>query len=297
MSFIIYIVENAVSPAVYIGQTVRTLKARWGVHKSRLRGNYHGNPHMQAAWNKYGEEAFTCRVLKTYETLEELNRAEIAAIALYRASGVEVYNGTDGGEGAPGRKQSDSEREMRSRVAREALSTPEARQRKKEGSLKRWSNLEEREKQSQRMREAQTEDGQRRKTSAQVKLWNDPEHRRRRMSALTEAWASEEYKEKLRQGQIRRYTDPTARQKTSDANKKRFENPLERERARRQLLERYGYTYTLIAPDGQSYTTRNLAAFCQEHNLGDRSIRRVCAGIQREYKGWTGSRVKEEVPP
>ena len=53
----IYIIENKVDGKKYIGQTIG-FKKRFKHHRISLRGNKHRNPHLQHAWNKYGEDNF-----------------------------------------------------------------------------------------------------------------------------------------------------------------------------------------------------------------------------------------------
>ena len=47
----------------YVGSTF-DLKIRWQEHRSRLRKNKHENPHLQNAWNKYGESNFKYEIIE-----------------------------------------------------------------------------------------------------------------------------------------------------------------------------------------------------------------------------------------
>lgn len=53
----VYEILNAVNGKVYIGSAVNFKKRRAG-HLYHLRRNTHRNPHLQCAWNKYGEDSF-----------------------------------------------------------------------------------------------------------------------------------------------------------------------------------------------------------------------------------------------
>jgi len=53
----IYIILSKIDGKKYIGQTIG-FKKRFKYHRITLRGNKHRNPHLQHAWNKYGEENF-----------------------------------------------------------------------------------------------------------------------------------------------------------------------------------------------------------------------------------------------
>lgn len=69
----------------YVGSTQRVVRARraldyrWVEHRSRLRSGSHSCPHLQAAWNKYGETNFVFRVLERLPPQECL-RAEQALL-------------------------------------------------------------------------------------------------------------------------------------------------------------------------------------------------------------------------
>ncbi len=60
----IYQIRNLINGKVYVG-SFRNLKERWGEHKRLLRSNRlkHHSPHLQHAWNKYGEENFIFEIL------------------------------------------------------------------------------------------------------------------------------------------------------------------------------------------------------------------------------------------
>jgi hypothetical protein len=50
---------------------------------------------LQSAWTKYGESAFRFEIIKQFQSLEELNSAEIDVIR----NGTDLYNLSDGGNG------------------------------------------------------------------------------------------------------------------------------------------------------------------------------------------------------
>jgi group I intron endonuclease len=62
----IYKILNKVNGKPYIGSAIDFSK-RWCEHKRLLRKDLHHNPHLQAAWNKYGEEAFEFSVIERIE--------------------------------------------------------------------------------------------------------------------------------------------------------------------------------------------------------------------------------------
>lgn len=70
---IIYVFTNKINGKQYVGQTVRPFEERFGEHKRK-------KSLLNSAFNKYGEENFTYKVVDTAETIEELNRKEVAWI-------------------------------------------------------------------------------------------------------------------------------------------------------------------------------------------------------------------------
>lgn len=62
----IYEILNTVSGDRYIGQASNFTK-RWSRHRRMLQTGSHDNQHLQSAWNKYGECAFSFRVVERCE--------------------------------------------------------------------------------------------------------------------------------------------------------------------------------------------------------------------------------------
>lgn len=91
---IIYAIKHKETGKMYIGQTIQDSKKRWNEYKSKLRRSIHYNPHLQSAWDKYGEESFVFEVIDdTAKTIDKLNELEIAYITI-----VGYYNMKTGGE-------------------------------------------------------------------------------------------------------------------------------------------------------------------------------------------------------
>ena len=61
----IYQIKNVINGKSYIGKSV-DIHSRKFQHKSALLKNKHHNSHLQASFNKHGEEAFRFRILKTF---------------------------------------------------------------------------------------------------------------------------------------------------------------------------------------------------------------------------------------
>jgi len=66
----IYGIFNSVDGKVNVGSSVH-MTTRWKEHRDALNKGVHGNPHLQAAWNKYGAAAFEFREIErcSYESL------------------------------------------------------------------------------------------------------------------------------------------------------------------------------------------------------------------------------------
>ena len=99
----IYKITNLKNNKGYIGQST-DIKTRWINHKRELRNNIHRNPHLQNAFNKYGEEAFEFRILE--ETFEEnLDDAEEYWINYFDSTNPEKgYNLKYGGNNSKNRE-------------------------------------------------------------------------------------------------------------------------------------------------------------------------------------------------
>ena len=73
----IYEIRNIENGKRYIGQTKKEIpEHRWLGHRWCLRNDVHSNLHLQASWNKYGEDAWQFNVLVEAGTLDELNKLD-----------------------------------------------------------------------------------------------------------------------------------------------------------------------------------------------------------------------------
>ena len=75
MKNVIYKIRNVVNNKFYVGSTVDA-RIRFQAHKRKLRTGKHQSPHMQAAWNKYGEDCFKFEVVEQVDCSEKLLIAE-----------------------------------------------------------------------------------------------------------------------------------------------------------------------------------------------------------------------------
>jgi len=88
----VYQIVNSINGKVYVGETTRG-ELRWRKHLSCLRGNYHRNPHLQADFNEFGEDAFEWSIIQELpKDKEVLEREETNTIERLLAEGKELYN-------------------------------------------------------------------------------------------------------------------------------------------------------------------------------------------------------------
>lgn len=99
----IYVITNNVNGKRYIGQSVN-LRERLQGHKWHLKNQRHNNEHLQSAWNKYGEDAFSFELLEECdeEHLDELERWHINELQTQdRTKGYNIENGGNSHKSVP----------------------------------------------------------------------------------------------------------------------------------------------------------------------------------------------------
>jgi group I intron endonuclease len=75
MKNVIYKIRNIINNKFYVGSTINT-ETRFKTHRRKLRTGKHQSPHMQAAWDKYGEDCFKFEVVEQVDCSENLLIAE-----------------------------------------------------------------------------------------------------------------------------------------------------------------------------------------------------------------------------
>ena len=93
---IVYKVTNQINDKIYIGQTIRSLSDRWSQHiVDRNKFDYP----LYRAIRKYGKDNFTCELLETANSIEELNKKEHDAIVNFNSMDKNIgYNILPGGK-------------------------------------------------------------------------------------------------------------------------------------------------------------------------------------------------------
>lgn len=97
--YYLYMIRNSIDSSCYVGWT-NNLKKRWAQHRSPSQKEH--RKHLYQAMKKHGRDSFSITWLEEHVTADSVKRAEIELIAMFRATGVKLYNHSDGGEGLPG---------------------------------------------------------------------------------------------------------------------------------------------------------------------------------------------------
>lgn len=120
----IYMIENLVNGKVYVGQTVQKVDRRLHVHKIKLQKQYHNNPHLQRAFNKYGENSFKSSVIEkcSISEIDDRERYWIKFFETYTG----VYNIESGGNDY--RKISQTTKQLISKKSRKMWADKETRE-------------------------------------------------------------------------------------------------------------------------------------------------------------------------
>lgn len=77
MTQVVYKIVNLVNDKFYVGST-NNQRERFRTHRNKLRRGVHHCAHLQASWNKYGEEKFAFKVISHVPDGESLQEAEDA---------------------------------------------------------------------------------------------------------------------------------------------------------------------------------------------------------------------------
>ena len=105
----VYEIRNVVNSKVYVGSAKR-FDLRWNTHRSFLRKGKHHSPHLQAAWNKYGEQAFEFRKLRVCSPKDMIGYEQLVIDGFKSANRLHGYNARPTAESMLGYKHTPATR-------------------------------------------------------------------------------------------------------------------------------------------------------------------------------------------
>lgn len=180
----IYCILNSVNDKVYIGSAANLAKRRW-VHFEQLRNRVHKNPHLQNAFTKYAEDAFSFHVLEVISNKAELTRSEQFWLDVFNPS--ETYNiARTAGSNLGRRFSEDSKRKLSAGVRSRGIDWIK---KVSAASIASWRDPDSRSRRLSKMGSAEV----RNKISAASKRqWSDTAARQKLVAAAKKRWANPE---------------------------------------------------------------------------------------------------------
>jgi hypothetical protein len=257
----VYMVLHIRSDTRYVGSAARRISNRWAEHRYALRKGFHRNPKLQNAWNKYGEHEFAFVILENCAPEDCLDR-EAAWVEYFRDQGKPLYNLRPDARSQLGFKHTAETVARVTEKLRGKKRTPEqveTQRQRMQGVNPTWLA----ESRIQEWPDAVSPDGLR----YSIRNLNDfCEQYGLDVSAMR----------KVLLGQRSNHQGWTRYNSHEGAHV--FSGPI------RQV----GRRAVLTDPQGQTYETTNLKAFCRDHSLHSASLWQVCAGHWHHHHGWTG---------
>lgn len=155
----IYAIVNRINGKEYRGSAASSFRQRWNEHLSDLSRGVHPNKHLQAAWNKYGPQAFDFVILEVVSGRAALIAAEQRWIDDALDRGIPLYNKSPTAGSQLGYKQ-----------------PPDVNARIRAIRKEQWKKPGVKERLSQTLRRVLPGVQAKRKATLET-LWNDPERR------------------------------------------------------------------------------------------------------------------------
>lgn len=252
----IYKIENTINNKVYIGQTINKPEYRWREHQ-RISKNT-DNPdfsYIHSAMRKYGVNNFNFQVIDKANSKEELDAKEKQYISSLNTLVRNGYNISSGGQFTKVIPESTRQKISESKKGPKnpnwgKVYTQEEREAHRQMMLKRYSNPEERLKNSQRSKEVWQRPGYKEKMHL-IKINQFSEETKKIIGQKSrQKWQNKEFREKMSQKRKAEWADPIKRAemlrkrketklKNPDCNKKIASRWLDPEFRKRWYLARY----------------------------------------------------------
>ena len=135
----VYRIRNLINGKCYIGSS-QGVQKRFSQHRTNLKRGVHGNKHLQAAWNAFGEVSFEFSVLEYVLDVAMLASREQAFIDLFDSANRECgYNSRAIAECNRGHKFSNLTEEERKRRSDHALRLATARVGSRRADVGKWA--------------------------------------------------------------------------------------------------------------------------------------------------------------
>lgn len=246
----VYRILCTVNNKIYIGSSVN-MRVRQNTHINDLKKGVHRNKHLQNAWNKYGQGAFT------FEVIEECVRGEQLAREQYYLDTIQPYKQTVGfniGQKAEaamlGQTLSPEARMKVSVKVRNYYSTPE---------------------------------GYAKKSASMMGHVVTPETREKLRVAHTGRIVSAATREKLGLASIGRKPslETRAKMSVSQSGKKMSPEAIAKTVAGKEKH------FIVTTPEGAEIHVKGLAKFCREHGLNRGNMMSVAVGKRTHHRGWS----------
>lgn len=270
----VYYITNTQTSRRYIGSTTRSFTERWNHHRSELQRGAHRNGHLQAAWLRYGAEAFEWTALTMAGCGDDVLSIEQRHIDQCRANGEPLYN-LGVVAASPMKGQTHSE-EARRKISLGLMGHPTSPETRAKMSAIRMGHV------------------------------NSPEVRRKMALAHTGEKHSEASKEKRRAALKGRPLAPETKRKLSEALKGNCLSPETRMKisaAHRGKSKSAAFVAALSRPypefvngiTGETISAgMNPSEMCRRYGLNSGGMHRVAHGQVMTHKGW---RLPEGVKP
>lgn len=235
----LYEIRNVVNGMRYVGSSSK-IGGRLDTHKYQLRHNMHGNKLLQYAWNKYGESAFTFKVMVLLEESEKIP-TEDRLIKRLLSEGEILYNiASDAYAPGAGRVVSDASREISRLNATRRFADPAARKQVSDTMKKRLADPLVRAKMSAaRKEESQRPETIKKKSDAMKAYYaNTPGAREKTGQTSRGRVRTQAHREALSVSIKAAYADPARREARSEARRQAWADPIVRAR----MLEGIAYS-------------------------------------------------------
>lgn len=282
----IYKILNTHTNRVYIGQTIRTFKKRWGEHVFELKNNIPAHKFLLNDYNKCFKELGHDNFLEFHivykfnnTSTEELNNFEEGTIALYW--GINCYNTIkeiNGSERSCYSLTPEESSRMHSEVMKRMWEDPEIRKSFIEFRKEKWNSPEGKLEASQRSQKFWSNEDNKIKMSERIKKrLQNLEIKNKLIAQLNTPEAKEKFSETMKE---RYKTDPEFKQKMKEITSKNISI-----RNSTQPVKIYG---SLISPEGIVYENiSHVPTFAKQHNLYKQSVYSLLLNKEtKSCKGW-----------